>query len=274
MGQDGQSISHSIDITTPSVARMYDWLLGGTDNYPSDQKACEELLEIVPSTRELAVNNRAFLVRAVDMLARRYNIRQFIDHGSGLPTQNNVHQVAQAVDRRSRVVYIDNDPIVLAHGRMLLDENDETAVIQAEMTETDRIFADPEVTRLIDPQEPTAVLFNSVLHCIPDSAEPGELVRRVADRLPAGSFILICQLVSADPQIRHDVTEFMRESTGDRWGRVREESDVQGFFEGFDIITPPGLTEVSRWFPDSEVTVRQKTFEWIEYGGVAAIPRP
>lgn len=145
MSNGDTSIPKNIDVNVPSVARMYDYYLGGKDNYPADRVACEQLLEHVPSTKVLAVNNRRFLRRVVHHLASEYGIRQFIDHGSGLPTQDNVHQVAQLVDRDSRVVYIDNDPIVLAHGKAILEENDRTAVIQADMRDTEGIFGHPEV---------------------------------------------------------------------------------------------------------------------------------
>ncbi|MYS56615.1 SAM-dependent methyltransferase, partial [Streptomyces sp. SID6013] len=115
-----------MDVSKPSVARMYDHFLGGTDNYQADRDACEELLRIAPSTRELALVNRAFLVRAVRYLAHEHGVRHFLDHGSGLPTRPNVHQVAQSVDPSSEVVYIDNDPVVLAHGRMMLAEDPAT----------------------------------------------------------------------------------------------------------------------------------------------------
>ncbi|MYS83530.1 SAM-dependent methyltransferase [Embleya scabrispora] len=260
-----------IDVDTPSAARMYDWYLGGTDNYPADRSACEELLKIVPSTCELARNNRAFLQRVVRVLAAEYGIRQFLDHGSGLPTRENVHQVAQGVDPTARVVYVDNDPIVLAHGRMLLEENDNTAVIQADMTDTEAIFEHPDVKRLILLQEPVAALFVSVLHCLPESAEPAAMIRRVAERLPSGSFMVICQLVSDDPAIRDGVSDFMAEATGNNWGRVREPAEVDAYFDGLTILEP-GLVEVSTWRPDSHVTARQETDEWIEYGGLARIP--
>ncbi|WP_331765875.1 SAM-dependent methyltransferase [Embleya sp. NBC_00896] len=260
-----------IDVDTPSAARMYDWYLGGTDNYPSDRAACEELLKIVPSTRELARNNRAFLRRVVRVLAGEYGVRQFLDHGSGLPTRDNVHQVAQGIDRASRVVYIDNDPIVLAHGRMLLEENDETAVVQADMTDTAGIFDHDEVKRLIKLDEPVAALFVSVLHCIPDEADPAAMIRRVAECLPAGSFMVICQLVSEHEHIRDGVSDFMAEATGGNWGRVREEAQVREYFTGMTILEPD-LVEVSTWRPDSQVAPRQETDEWIEFGGLARIP--
>lgn len=260
----------AIDTKVPSVARMYDYSLGRDDNYQSDRDACEELLKQVTSTKVLALNNRNFLRRVVRLLASEYGIRQFIDHGSGLPTQDNVHQVAQAVDPESRVVYIDNDPIVLAHGRALLDENDRTAVVQADMRDTDGIFDHAETTRLIDFSRPVAALFVSVLHCIPDEDDPGALVRRVAERLAPGSFLVVCQLVSDRPEIRTFVTDFMAETTGGNWGRVREEHDVRRFFDGMEILEP-GLVEVSTWRPDTDLAPVQQTDEWIEWGGVGRL---
>jgi SAM-dependent methyltransferase len=261
----------AIDTKVPSVARMYDYFLGGDDNYQSDRDACEELLKQVPSTKTLAVNNRRFLRRVVRLLASEYGIRQFIDHGSGLPTQDNVHQVAQAVDPESRVVYVDNDPIVLAHGRALLDENERTTVIQADMRDTDGIFDHEETRRLIDFSEPVAALFVSVMHCIPDEDDPAALVRRVAARLAPGSFLVVCQLVSDRPEIRKFVTDFMAEATGNHWGRVREEHEVAAFLDGLEILEP-GLVEVSTWRPDNELAPVQQTDEWIEWGGVARLP--
>ncbi|MEO3977970.1 SAM-dependent methyltransferase [Streptomyces sp. CAU 1734] len=260
----------AIDTTVPSVARMYDFFLGGNDNYESDRLACDELLKQVPSTKVLAVNNRRFLQRVVRLLASEYGIRQFIDHGSGLPTQDNVHQVAQAIDPSSRVVYVDNDPIVLAHGRALLEENDRTAVIQADMRDTDHIFGHAETTRLIDFDQPVAALFVSVLHCIPDESDPAGLIRTVAGRLAPGSFLVVCQLVSERPEIRKFVTDFMAEATGGHWGRVREEREVTEYFEGLEILEP-GLVEVSTWRPDTELAPVQQTDEWIEWGGVARL---
>ncbi|QLH19328.1 SAM-dependent methyltransferase [Streptomyces sp. Rer75] len=264
-------IAHSIDINTPSIARMYDWYLGGTDNFPSDRKACRDLLEIAPSTCALARNNRLFLQRVVRVLALEYGVRQFIDFGCGLPTGNNVHQVAQSIDRSSRVVYADSDPIVLAHGRTLLDENDETCFVRADLTDADRIFDRPEVAGLIDRKAPVAALFVSGLHRIPDSHEPGCIVRRVTEKLASGSFVVICQLVSDSAATRQAATEFMRQTTDDNWGRVREKSEVQAYFDGLELLTP-GLVEVSAWRPDSDVAPRQRTFEWEEYGGVARLP--
>ncbi|MCD0482877.1 SAM-dependent methyltransferase [Streptacidiphilus sp. ASG 303] len=260
-----------VDVSVPSVARMYDYYLGGKDNYAVDREASEELLKVVPSTKVLAVNNRRFLQRVVRRLAEEYGIRQFVDHGSGLPTQDNVHQVAQRVDPSSRVLYVDSDPIVLAHGRALLEENENTAVIQADMRDTDGILGHPEARRLIDLSQPVAALFVSVMHCIPDESDPAGLVRRVAERLAPGSFLVVCQLVSEDRATRDFVTDFMDRSTGGRWGRVRQAHEVERFFDGLEILEP-GLVEVSTWRPDSDLGPKQLTREWIEFGGVARRP--
>ncbi|MFD9796718.1 SAM-dependent methyltransferase [Streptomyces sp. NPDC059070] len=262
---------HVVDLSVPSAARMYDWLLGGSNNYEVDREACELLLEVAPTSREIALNNRWFLQRVVRVLAQEHGIRQFIDFGSGLPTQRNVHQIAQEVDPEAHVVYIDNDPVVLALGQSLLDENRNTAILSVDMTDTDRIFADRELNRLIDFSEPTAALFISVLHCLPDSAGPEALVRRVADRLVPGSFVVVCQLVSDDPKVRDGVTELMRVQTHGNWGRVREKSDVDAIFTGF-LTQEPGLVDVTDWRPDSELQQSQRSIEWTEYGGLGKVP--
>lgn len=265
-----ENYSPGIDVSVPSVARMYDWLLGGVENYASDRRECEKLLQIAPSSKIVARNNREFLQRVVRVLAKDYGIRQFIDHGSGLPTQDNVHQIAQRVDPRSRVVYIDNDPSVLAHGRAALEENDNTAVVNADMRRTDAIFSHPEVKHLIDLTRPVAALFISVLHCLSDDDEPGELVCEVARRLPAGSFLVVCQLVSSRADVRERVTELMRKATGGHWGRVREEHEVRAFFDGLQVLEP-GLVDVTDWRPAGRNAPRPRNEEWVEWGGVARL---
>lgn len=266
-------LPYGVDTQTPSVARMYDHLLGGKENFPSDRAACTELLRQVPSMKDLALNNREFLRRVVHTLARDYKIRQFIDHGSGLPTQDNVHQVAQRVAPNSRVVYVDNDPIVHSVGGVLLESNPNTAVLHADMRDTDTIFDSPQVNRLINLDEPIAALFVSVLHCIPDKDRPHDLIRRVKARLPHGSIMVICQLVSEDREIRDSVSEFMAVQTNDNWGRVRTHEDVDTIFSANGLeIQDPGLVEVSQWRPSADATAPpQRSFEWEEYGGVGLI---
>ncbi|MFF7656431.1 SAM-dependent methyltransferase [Streptomyces sp. NPDC007983] len=261
-----------MDVSRPSVARMYDHLLGGTDNYQSDREACEKLLRIAPSSRKLALVNRQFLVRAVRYLAREQGVRRFLDHGSGLPTRPNVHQVAQDIDPTSEVVYIDNDPVVLAHGEMMLAEDPRTtAVLNADIRHTTKIFESPAVRRLLRDDQPVAALFVSVLHCIRDDDDPWELVRRVCQQLPRGSYLVISQLTSDDQELRRNITDFMQEITDNSWGTVRSISEVNRFFEGLDLLETPEPVEVSRWLPDSDLPPLRRREEWIEYGGVARI---
>ncbi|MBH1938837.1 SAM-dependent methyltransferase [Streptomyces sp. AV19] len=266
-----------IDVNTPSAARMYDWLLGGIDNYLPDREACAELLEIAPSSQALARSNRAFLRRVVAVLVEQYGVEQIIDHGSGLPTRDNVHQVAQRINKNCRVVYVDNDPLVLAHGRTSLEENSNTAVIQADMRDTGVIFDHEETRRLIRPGHRTAALFVSVLHCLPDTDDdrsPAALIRRVAGvlrELGPGNFLVMCQLISDNPDVRRKVTQLMARKTGDKWGRVRERDEVEAYFRGLQVLEP-GLVDVVDWRPDvAPPPAALRPTDWVEWGGLAQL---
>lgn len=260
----------AIDVSQASVARMYDYLLGGTDNYDADRVACQELLALAPDTQQIALINRQFLIRAVRYLADDCGIGQFLDHGSGLPTQDNVHQVAQRLRRGARVAYVDNDPIVLAHARMMLEENRQTTVIEADMLQTDRILSICRQRGLYDQEEPTAALFVSVLHCVPDDRNPWDAVRELIGKLPSGSYLALCHLASDDVSFRDEVTKLMARVTGGKWGRVRSFEEVDRFFEGLEIVD--GLCDVSRWKNDIDIAPRADEGRWIEYGGLARIP--
>ncbi|WP_185036606.1 SAM-dependent methyltransferase [Streptomyces candidus] len=264
--------TEEIDMNTPSVARMYDWLLGGVENYASDREACAQLLKIAPSTQLLARNNRAFLRRVVRTLVTEFGITQFLDHGSGLPTQDNVHQIAQRIDPNCRVAYVDNDPIVLAHGHASLQENDRTLIVQQDMRETAKIREATEGFLRWD--RPIAALFVSVLHCLQDTddaRDPAAVVRAVAGQLAPGSCMVICQLVSEDLAVRDGVTQLMDVTTGGRWGRVRTEEEVRRYFDGMSIVAP-GLTDVVDWRPDSVPPPKEhRPTDWVEWGGVALL---
>ncbi|MGW3240696.1 SAM-dependent methyltransferase [Streptomyces olivaceus] len=268
---------YRVDLSVPSPARMYDWFLDGAFNYEADRAACEELLKRAPTTRALARNNRWFLERVVHALADEYGVRSFLDFGSGLPTQNNVHQVAQAVTPDARVVYVDNDPVVLGHGRSLLDANANTAIIAGDMRDPGSVFATPEVKRLFTNDQstraPRAALFISVLHCVKDVEDPAGIVRHVTSRLSPGDYIAICHLVSDNRDLRDSVTDLMQQETHDNWGRVRERHEVEAIFEGLQVLGP-GLVDVTDWRPDSELRQHQRSVEWLEYGGLARIPVP
>ncbi|MGW8329890.1 SAM-dependent methyltransferase [Streptomyces sp. NPDC055897] len=262
-----------IDNSHASAARMYDWLLGGTENYDVDRAACATLLEIAPSTQQLARNNRAFLRRVVKYLVEVRGISQFLDHGSGLPTQDNVHEVAQSLNKDAKVVYVDNDPMVLAHAETYLNDNANTRVLDFDFRHTDRIHR--ATTDFLDWDEPIAALFVSVLHCIPDSdgkEDPAAVIREVSSRLAPGSCMVICQLVSERADVRDGVTQLMADATDNRWGRVREPAEVERYFDTLRQV-PPGLVDVIDWLPDSAPPPQERRAkDWVEWGGVGIVP--
>ncbi|GAB2661999.1 SAM-dependent methyltransferase [Saccharopolyspora gloriosae] len=270
-----------VDTSVPSVARIYDYAVGGKDNFRVDREATHAMLDGVPDIVATARANRAFLGRGVRYLAREAGIRQFIDFGSGLPTQLNVHQVAQRENPEGRVVYVDNDPVVLAHGRALLSEDQRTTVIQADMARPGAVLEDPATRRLIDFDEPVAVLYVSVLHCLPDEARPDRAVAAMLDTVPRGSHLMMSHLVSDDAGAADFLTRFMTEQT--TWGRVRSEAEVTAYFDGLDVVAP-GLVDITRWRPDAEQRPVDSPFDheipsrpelegkiW-EFGGIARKP--
>jgi hypothetical protein len=256
-----------IDTKTPSGARVYDYMLGGTDNYVVDRIAAEQAEQMMPGTKALARNNRRYVERVVRYLAGECGIRQFIDNGSGLPTRNNVHHIAQAITPESRVVYIDIDPVVLRHQRVsALAENENTAFVLADATDVDEILAHPETRRLIRPDEPTAVLYLTFLHFVPDDADPWGMVHRMLGHLVPGSYLAVSQIVSDDPEIRDRMTEFALRNTKGNFGRFRRKQEVRAFFDGLEVVDP-GLVDVNEWHPDGHE--EQQSTSWIEFGGVA-----
>ncbi|MEU5159689.1 SAM-dependent methyltransferase [Streptomyces sp. NPDC020875] len=267
--------SHLIDTTQASAARMYDWLLGGTDNYEVDREACLGLLAIAPSSQQIARTNRDFLGRVVRYLAVEKGITQFLDHGSGLPTQDNVHEVAQRARPGARVAYVDNDPMVLAHARTCLEDNEDVMVLDCDMRRTREIRQTTD--DFFDWTQPIAALFVSVLHCLPDTDDendPAAVISAVADELPAGSYMVICQLVSDDAGVREGVTGLMARATNGHWGRVREHAEVRRYFDRLDIEEPPGLVDVLDWHPDSPPPPPHlRPTDWVEWGGVARVVR-
>ncbi|MER7179493.1 SAM-dependent methyltransferase [Streptomyces hyaluromycini] len=275
MNQQQTPLSHTIDVTRPSVARMHDYFLGGKDNYPADRRACERLLAHAPSAQILAVNNRRFLHRVIRCLIQDHGIRQFLDIGSGLPTKDNVHEIAQHYAPGAKVAYVDHDPMVLAYGRALLEDYRRTdrriVTVQADLRDPDALLDHPAVTGILDLHRPVAVLYLSVLHCVADRDRPADIVRRTAARLSPGSFVAVSHLVSEDAAVRRTLTDLMAQSTGGQWGAVRRAEDVDRFFTALDILDP-GLVDVAAWRADPLMGPRQRTWEWIQYGGVARVP--
>lgn len=171
----------------------------------------------------------------------------------------------------SRVVYVDYDQVVLAHqqDKALLADDDTTAFICEDVRNVEAIFGHPDTGRLILPDEPTAAMWISFMHCIPDSGDPAGMIRSAMDRLPSGSYLAVSHLVSDDPGVRRDVTDLMLTLTGGNWGRVRERKDVEEFFDGLELVEP-GLVNVTTWRPDGRN--EEQTSQWIDYGGLARKP--
>jgi hypothetical protein len=257
-----------IDVFTPSPARLYDYYLGGKDNFTADREAAEVILTAVPEGRRFARENRDFLRRAVRHLTDVVGIRQFIDLGTGLPTQGNVHEVAQEIAPEARIVYVDNDPIVLAHGEAMLATNGNTVFIQADIRRPEEILSDPRLKALIDFSEPVAVLFVSVLQFVPDDGEAAGVVRRFSRELCSGSRVVMSTITSAgqDESQVETITGCYQKSSAP--AVLRDRARIERLVDGLDLI-PPGLVPISQHFPAVESGTPKET-SWI-LGAVAAI---
>ncbi|OLT21578.1 hypothetical protein BJF78_08160 [Pseudonocardia sp. CNS-139] len=240
-------VSADVDVSVPSVARMYDYILGGRDNYAVDRAAIEGLMMENPGAQVLAVDNRAFMRRAVRFLVEDAGIRQFIDIGSGLPTQQNVHQIAHAVDPSAHVVYVDNDPIVLAHGRALLADNATTTVIRADAADPAAIFDHPETEKYIDLRSPYAVIMIGLLHWIPDEHDPAGAVAYIRHLMPRGSYLAATNLLADDDARAQRVEQSLTSRVGAGFFRPWEQH--RKYFEGLQLVEP-GLVYANDWRPD------------------------
>jgi S-adenosyl methyltransferase len=260
-----------INTSVPNPARIYDYFLGGKDNYPADREVAERLATIAPVARDIVQDNRAFLRRAVRFLTREAGIRQFIDLGSGLPTQGNVHEIAQDIAPDARVVYVDNDAMVVTHSRALL-ACESTLAIQADLREPEVILSHPKVRELLDFDRPTAVLALAILHFIPDDEDPFGIVARFRAGLPAGSYLAISH-GTRDIPVRADMSAEAMTEMGIRVEQLyqqttaflvtRTHAQVERFFGGFALVDP-GLVEIQRWRPDGPDSALPGGF----YGGV------
>jgi hypothetical protein len=258
-----------IDTSVASPARMYDYYLGGKDNFASDRRAAEEIYTLIPDLPEVARDNRAFLRRAVRTLVDA-GIRQFVDIGTGLPTQGSVHEIAQEADPTSRIVYVDNDPIVLAHARALLTSHPEgaTAYIDADLREPDKIFTHPDLLGSIDLDRPVGLLLVAVLHFVTDEEKPGELLGRYRSYLAPGSHIAIAHATKDDrpPEAVQKMTDVYKRASAPFNFRTKEQ--ILSFFDGSDLLEP-GLVHCPDW--RREPGTRPSSSAAWNYGGVGVI---
>ena len=262
-------LPQEIDTSRPHPARIYDYGLGGKNHFAVDREVAEKAWAAMPTGRTAARENRAFLGRVVRYLAAEEGIRQFLDIGTGLPTTDNVHEAAQRVAPESRIVYVDNDPLVLAHARALLTSSPQgrTAYIPADLREPAAILADPVTTELLDFSRPIALMLVAILHFIQDEDKPAEIIRTLVDALPPGSFLVASHLTG-----EHD---------RDAWATIERDYRAAGIsaqwrdgdefarmaFTGLEMV-PPGVVLVSEWRPH-DGGPRPAPVEVSFYGGVA-----
>jgi len=240
-------VPDTVDTSKPSMARMYDYALGGSHNFAVDRAAAERVLQANPDGRLGMYANRAFLRRAVRFLVES-GVRQFLDIGSGIPTVGNVHEVAQTANPDCKVVYVDIDPTAVIHSQQILAGNGGATAIQADIREPDRILDDPDLRALLDLDQPVALLMLCILHFIPDDEGPAGLVGRYRDRLAPGSYLAVSHVTGDDDSEDHAnaMNVYSRVMTQ---VNLRTRAQVATLFTGFDLVEP-GLVFVSRWRPE------------------------
>jgi SAM-dependent methyltransferase len=261
-----------IDITKPSIARVYDYMVGGKDHFAIDRMVAERSLDLMPDAKEAGRACRAYLGRVVRYLAGEAGIQQFLDIGSGLPTKTNVHQVAHELNPAARVVYVDNDPMVLAHGRALLADEETSTVIQADIREPEQILSHPVVAEYLDFTRPVGLLLLSILHHINDDEGPERIARVLRDALPSGSYLAIIHFW--DPADEHpdvsaktrDAERVFNENLGT--GRWRTREEIMAYLGDFELVEP-GLVPLAEWRPVPDEPATQTNSYYTMIGGVA-----
>lgn len=258
------------DITVPHSARVYDYWLDGKDNYAADRMLAEKILAVTPRQRRQVRANRAFLVRAVEYLVRDIGIRQIIDIGSGLPTSPNVHEVAHAIAPDTRVVYVDNDPIVMAHARALMPRSTCGTVgfVQADLRQPASIIGDPITKAMLDPDEPTAVLLVAMLMSLNDSDQPRSVIDELMRPLPSGSYVAATH-TTADFNPTAMAQHVTAAAEAGMRFVPRDKPAVEGFFAGLELVEP-GVVPVVAWRPHSVIAPNPRSV--YVYAGVARKP--
>jgi len=265
--------SPGFDVSVAHPARVYNYLLGGKDNFAADREAARQMIAGGAKVLVGVRANRAFLGRAVRFLAEEAGLRQFLDIGTGLPTEGNTHEVAQAIAPRSRIVYVDNDPIVLSHATALLKSAPGGACqyVQADIREPGKILA--EAARTLDFSQPVAVMILMTLQYVPDADDPHQIVRTLMDAMPPGSYLAISD-VARDPAADANVeasTERLNKRLGPVRQTIRSPEEIGRFFDGLEL-TEPGLVQLPQWRPDLGYTGPVEGITLSAYCGVARKP--
>jgi O-methyltransferase involved in polyketide biosynthesis len=236
-----------VDVSTPNVARIYDYLLGGKDNFAADRAAAKAFLAAIPDIAAIAGDNRAFLGRAVRYLAEEEGIRQFLDLGGGLPTRSNVHELAP----EARVVYVDYDPVVVKHGEALLASGNRVAMVLADLTKPDEVLTHPDLLRTLDLSQPVGIICTATLHFIPAADDPYGVIARYREGAVPGSFLAITHAPSGVPgedpaDDAANATDVYRRASAQL--HLRSADEIERFFTGFDLVDP-GLVWMAQWRP-------------------------
>ncbi|MEV4734374.1 SAM-dependent methyltransferase [Saccharopolyspora sp. NPDC049426] len=263
MDQRPDWLAEGVDLDKPSAARCYDFYLGGAHNFAVDRELANKVLDVVPNVKEVALNNRAFLRRAVRYCLDQ-GIRQFLDIGSGIPTAGNVHEIVHAVDPQARVVYVDNEPVAVAHSRSILNGNENATIVQADLRDVDDVLESPETQRLLDFSQPVAVMMVALVHFVPESAKPREIIGRYHDKLAPGSYLGFSHVTGEEfPEGVQGLVKLYENSTNPVTLRTRAE--VAELVSDFELVDP-GVVYVSEWHPDSPEDVGEHPEETIVYG--------
>ena len=240
-----------VDLERPSPARMYDYMLGGLHNFAVDRQMAEQVLAVSPQIRLAAHANRGFLRRAVEHLAGA-GVRQFLDLGSGIPTVGNVHESAHQVAPDAKVVYVDIDPVAVAHSRAIVEGDERITVVQADIRKPEAVLNDPQITGALDFSQPIAVLLVAVLHFIPDSDDPTGILARLREAIAPGSYIGLSH-VATIPNITPEQQEVADRYTRANAVALRDKEQIAAFFEGLEMVEP-GLVDPAKWRADGEAT--------------------
>ncbi|WP_199442795.1 SAM-dependent methyltransferase [Umezawaea beigongshangensis] len=265
-------VPQSVDISVPSMARTYDFMLGGGHNFAVDREVGLQIERAMPGLRHAARVNRAFLGRVVRFMTDR-GVRQFLDLGSGIPTVSNVHQVAQAEDPECRVVYVDRDPVAVAHSELMLTGNDRAAVVRADMRHPEEILSSPEVKSLLDLDEPVGLLMLLMLHWVPDDSDPAGLVARYLDAVPSGSCVAITH-VSGDHQDEKltRATDVIERSKSPDQVTLRTHAQISALFGECELVEP-GLVGCGEWRPRGPGDISDSpSMNMLVYAGVGCKP--
>ena len=260
----------AIDSSTPSIARVYDYLLGGKHYYEVDRVASEAMIEAVPETTLLAAANRNFIRRATRFIVGEAGLDQILDIGSGLPTAGNVHEIAQEINPDIRVVYVDKDPIVLANGRALLTANDNTIVIEGDLREPQTILDHPEVNKLIDFSKPVGVILGGVLMHIEEEEDPDGIVTTIRERIASGSYLVHCGCADPGEPRAAELNEvFYQFGMGSKC--FRPTSDQIRFLDHLELVEP-GLVPANKWRPSFDFPDPDNSAHSMVIGGIGRKP--